>query len=68
MPSPKHVSTKECVTFAAETEDGCAWMGRRYQETTRAYALDNPIARAEAERFKKDAAADGLETYGRLPN
>jgi len=62
------VSVKGCVTFTAETERGRAWMGRWYHETTRTYATDNPIERAEAERFRKQAAADQIDVYDLMSN
>lgn len=52
------------MKFTAETEAARAWMGRRFHEIERRYALSNTVERAEAERFQKDAAADGLEVYG----
>ena len=38
--------------------------GPRFHETKRRYATDNPTERAEAERFQKDAASDGIDVYG----
>lgn len=39
-------------------------MGQRFHEIERRYATNNPIERAEAERFQRDAAAENLEVYG----
>lgn len=49
-----------CVTFTAETEKGRAWLGQLYHETSVVYALTNDNERAEAERLKQRAIADGL--------
>ena len=58
------LSVQGQATFTAETKRGRDWMGQRYHETTCGYAIANETERAEAERFKKEAAKDGIAVYG----
>jgi hypothetical protein len=62
------VLSDDVVTFTAETDHARDWMVREYHESTRRYAIRQPTERAEAERFKKAAGAEGLEVYGLLSN